>query len=458
MAIVEELQLGSGGAVFRPGDRGYDAAVNIWNGAITRRPSVVASCATAAGVATALRFAASHDLEVSVRGGGHNYAGSALTEGGLMVDLTPMKAISVDPAAKRARCGGGVRWAELDAGTQAHGLATPGGFVSTTGVAGLTLGGGLGWLSRTAGLSSDNLVGAEVVTVDGTIRRASADDDADLWWAIRGGGGNFGVVTEFEFALHEIGPMVQLGLFLFEPSDGGDMFRFARDYLIGLPDRYGAFLAGLSAPPAPFIPEAMHFTPKYALAVVGFTDDATHAEVLAPIKQALNPSVELVTPIPYVALQQMFDESAPWGGHAYEKAVYLDRLSDAAIDVILEHEARKVAPLSFLPIFVLGGAYARVPDDSSAFGGRRSVGYVVNISGVTFTADGFDAERQWVRDFWSALVPHADGVGSYVNFMAESEEARVRAAYGAKYARLAALKQAYDPANLLHLNANIRPG
>jgi hypothetical protein len=205
------------------------------------------------------------------------------------------------------------------------------------------------------------------------------------------------------------------------------------------------------------VPEALHFTPKFALAVVGFGDAAAHAELIAPVKAALTPTIELITPMPYVALQQMFDESAPWGMHAYEKAVYLDELSDAAVDVVIEHQPRKLSPLSFVPIFVLGGAYARERDDASAFGGRRSIRYVFNISATTPTADGFDAEREWVRAYWSALVPHAEGVGSYVNFMTDADDDRIRAAYGNKYERLAALKAKYDPSNLLHLNANIKP-
>ncbi len=445
------------GVVAAPGEPAYDEAVNIWNGAITRRPAAVARCETSDDVASALRFAVERGLEVSVRGGGHNYAGYALTDGGLMIDLTPMKYVHVDPAARRATCGGGTTWAEFDAATQEHGLATPGGFISHTGVAGLTLGGGFGWLSRLAGLSSDNVVGAQVVTPDGSTRRVSATEHPDLFWAIRGGGGNFGVVTEFEFALHPVGPLVHLGLFLFRPDDGPALFRFARDYVPTLPDECGVFLAGLSAPPAPFVPEHLHFTPVFAIAIVGLRDDAAHAELVAPIRAALSPMVELVTPMPYVALQQMFDESAPWGLHSYEKAVYLSELTDPAIDVIAEHQPRKQSPLSFVPIFALGGAYARATHEDSAFGGNRSTRYVVNISGTAMDPSQYDAERAWVRDYWSALVQHADNVGSYVNFMTEYDGERVRQAYGDKYERLRALKATYDPGNVLHLNANIVP-
>jgi FAD/FMN-containing dehydrogenase len=454
---IDALKEVVGGDVCEPGDTGYDEAVNIWNAAINRRPALVVRCATSSDVAEALGFAKREGLEVSVRGGGHNYAGFALTDGGLMIDLTPLNDVHVDPETRRATCGGGTTWGKLDAATQEHGLATPGGFVSRTGVAGLTLGGGFGWLGRLAGLSSDNLVGAEVVTADGRVIHASATDNPDLFWAIRGGGGNFGVVTEFEFALHPVGPLVHLGLFLFSPDQGGDLFRFAREFVRDLPDECGAFLAGLSAPPAPFIPAELHFAPAYAIAVVGFGDDQAHATLIAPIKQALTPIVELVTPIPYVALQQMFDESAPWGVYNYEKAVYLDELSDGAIEVILEHQPTKMSPLSFLPMFVLGGAYGRADSDATAFGGSRTIRYVVNISGSTPSPDQYEAERDWVRSYWSALVEHAVGVGGYVNFMTDYEEDRVRNAYGTKYERLQRVKASYDPDNVFHLNANILP-
>ncbi len=454
---VETLRAGMTGVVALASETNYDEAVNIWNGAVSRRPAVVARCTTTADVAAALAFAREHGLEVSVRGGGHNYAGHALTEGGLMIDLTPMKAVHVDAEARRARCGGGSTWGELDAATQGYALAVPGGFISHTGVAGLTLGGGLGWMSRLAGLSCDNLVGAEVVTADGQVLRASESENTDLLWALRGGGGNFGVVTEFEFTLHPVGPIVHLGLFLFSPDQGTDLFRFARSYLNDLPDESCAFLAGLSAPPAPFVPPELHFTPAFALAVVGFGDAAAHAALLAPIKAALTPIVEMATPIPYVALQQMFNESAPWGLYAYEKAVYLEELTDAAIEVIVEHQPRKLSPLSFVPIFVLGGAYARADDGSTAFGGSRDIRYVVNISAATPGPEGYEAEREWVRAYWAALVPHAAGVGGYVNFMSEYEADRVRNAYGSKYERLQQIKARYDPGNIFHLNANIPP-
>ena len=457
-SAVEALRGTIDGIVSVPGDRAYDTAVSIWNGVIERRPAVAVSCASSGDVVAALAFAQVHGLEVSVRGGGHNYAGHALCDGGLMVDLSPMKSVAVDALARRAVCGGGTTWGELDAATQEHGLAVPGGFISTTGVAGLSLGGGFGWLSRLAGLTSDNLVAAEVVTADRRVLRATSVENSDLFWALRGGGGNFGVVTSFEFALTPVGPLVHLGMFMYAPEQGGDVLRFAREYVKDLPDECGVLLAGLSAPPELFVPEEHHLAPVYAFVIVGFGDAEAHAELIDPVREAIAPLIELVTPIPYTALQQMFNGSAPWGILAYEKAVYLDELSDSAIEVILAEQPKKAFPLSFLPIFVLGGAYGRAADDATAFGGSRSLTYMVNIAAAAPTPELYETERAWVQTFWSALTPHAAGVGSYVNFMTEYEEDRVRAAYGPlKYERLAAIKARYDPDNLFHLNANIPP-
>jgi FAD/FMN-containing dehydrogenase len=455
---VETLRGTVDGTVSTPGEAAYDAAVSIWNGVIERRPALVVSCSSSRDVVAALAFAQAQGLEVSVRGGGHNYAGHALCEGGLMIDLTPMKSVVVDATARRVVCGGGTTWGELDAATQEHGLAVPGGFVSTTGVAGLTLGGGFGWLSRLAGLTSDNLVSAEVVTADGRVLRAASDENEDLFWALRGGGGNFGVVTSFEFGLTPVGPLVHLGMFMYAPEQGGDLFRFAREYVTDLPDDCGVFLAGLSAPPEPFVPEEHHFAPVYAFIIVGLGDAEAHAGLIEPVREAIPPMIELVTPMPYTALQQMFNGSAPWGILAYEKSVYLDGLSDAAIEVILEQQPKKAFPLSFLPIFVLGGAFSRAVDDATAFGGSRSVTYIVNIAAAAPTPELYEVERAWVQTFWSALMPHAVGVGSYVNFMTEPDQDRVRAAYGPqKYERLSHIKAQYDPDNLFHLNANIPP-
>ena len=448
-----------GGQLWTPGESDYDTLRALWNGAIDRRPAVIASCSTAAQVAEAIRFARGQGLELAIRGGGHNYAGHAVCDGGMMIHLGAMNGVAVDAAARRATCGGGATWADIDAAAQQHGLATPGGFISHTGVAGLTLGGGIGWLTKLAGLSCDNLLGAEVVTADSRIVHASQKEHPDLYWALRGGGGNFGVVTAFEFALHPVGPMIHLGLFFFGLENGPQALRFARGYVKTLPAAATAFLAvGLSAPPAPFVPEPYHLRVGHALLVVGYGSAEEHQMLVAPIRDAVTPLFEMVTPMPFVALQQMFNDFATWGTFGYEKALYLDELTDAAIAVIGEHVPKKTSPLSFCPTFTLAGAYRNMADAGTAFGGSRSAGYVFNIEAAAPNREIYEADRSWVRNFWEAMRPHATGSGGYVNFMVEEDEARVRASYGeAKYQRLARIKAEYDPDNVFHRNANIKP-
>jgi len=463
MTQVESMDLGTlraqvKGVVALAGEPGFDDACNLWNGDISRRPQVVVRCTSTDDVVNALAYARDQRLEVSIRGGGHSFAGFAIAENGLMIDLTLMKKVTIDVEGRRAVCQGGVTWAELDGPAQEHGLATPGGFISHTGIAGLTLGGGLGWLGRYAGLSVDNLLGAEVVTADGRVVRANKDENPELFWALRGGGGNFGVVTELEYRLHPVGPMVNLGLFFFAPDQGGEMLRFARDYVRDLPDESGAFIAGLNAPPEDFVPDEWKLQPGFALLVMGLGSPEEHAKLVAPITEALQPVFQLVTPIPFVALQQMFDASSPWGILGYEKAVHLEELSDAAIDVIAEFQPKKTSPMSFMPMFVMGGAFARVPEDATAFGGKRTTGFVMNMVAITDDPAVLAKDRQWVQDYWAAMVPHSAGVGAYINFMAEPNEERVRNAYGTdKYARLVKVKAAFDPDNVFHHNANIKP-
>jgi FAD/FMN-containing dehydrogenase len=455
---VETFRKEFGGQVLAGGDAGYDEARSVWNGDIDRRPAVIARCSTAGDVAKAIGFARSEGLEIAVRGGGHNFAGTGVCEGGLMIDLSGMREVVVDAAARRARCAGGATWADLDGATQAFGLAVTGGFISHTGVGGLTLGGGMGWLTRKAGLSCDNLVSAEVVTADGRILTASAEENADLFWAIRGGGGNFGVVTSLEFRLHEVGPMVNLALFFYSVEQGAHALRSARDYIKTAPEGVAPFIGGLSAPPAPFVPEQYQLMPGFGVLVVGWGTPEEHAAAIAPIRDAAPPLFEFVTPIPYAELQKMFDEGNPWGILAYEKALYLDELTDAAIDVFVDFLPRKLSPLSFVPVFPLGGAYREPAEADTAFGGSRNAGFVFNIAAICPTPELLEADRAWVREFWEALRPYATGTGSYVNFIADPDEDRVRASYGAeKYDRLARIKSEYDPDNVFHLNANIKP-
>ncbi|MCU1429066.1 MAG: FAD-binding oxidoreductase [Actinomycetia bacterium] len=461
MAAVDSVKLFADrfqGTALTPGEVGYDDARSLWNGDIDRHPLVIAQCVTDEHVVEALAFGVEQGIDISVRGGGHNFAGHGVTEGGVMIDLSDMHDVTVDTAARRVRCGGGTTWADLDAATQEHGLAVTGGVISHTGVAGLSLGGGIGWLTRKAGLSCDNLLSARVATVDGRVVNASADENNDLFWALRGGGGNFGVVTEFEFALHDVGPLVQLGLFFWGTEQGPDAFRFMRDYIAGLPDDTGVQIVGLNAPPLPFVPEQYHFAPGYILAVVGWGSPEEHAAVVQPIRDTLPPLFEMVTPIPYTDLQKMLDDAAPWGILAYEKALYLDDLTDDAIAVLSDHFPRKSSPMSIMPIFAMGGAYANPGEDDTAFGGSREAKWIVNISAIAPEAAVLDAERTWVRTFWDALRPEASGSGTYVNFLNDADEDRLRASYGAaKYDRLAQIKSKYDPDNRLHLNANINP-
>jgi len=444
--------------VIGPADPDYDQARRVWNAGIDRRPAMIARCASPADVAAAVTFAAGHYLEITVRGGAHSMSGASVADHGLMIDLSQLNQVSVDPQAKQARAGGGALLADLDTATQAHGLAVPAGVVSHTGVGGLTLGGGMGWLTRQAGLSIDNLASAQVVTADGQILRAAADQNPDLFWGIRGGGGNFGVVTEFEFRLHEAGPIVPVGLLFWRLEQGPNVLRLAREIIAALPRELNIIIAGLNAPPAPFVPEQHHHLPGYALVVAGFGSADQHERVVARIRQALPPLWEFTTPMPYVALQQILDEANAWGFHTYDKGTYLEDLSDDAIEVVAGHLPRKNSPLSVLLFYRLDQAYSKAGEDDTAFSGGRSPRFAVFIVAVCPTPQLLAADREWARSFWEALRPHSLGAGSYVNAMTEFEDNRVRAAYGpARYERLAKIKGKYDPQNLFHHNANIQP-
>lgn len=456
--MIEKLRAECEGVVLTPGDEGYDAARSVWNGAIDNHPAVIARCRSTADVSAALSYAQQAGLDIGVRGGAHSYGGASMPDGGLTVDLSMMDQVSVDPVARRARCGGGTTQAGLDAAAQEHGLAVTGGTISHTGVGGLTLGGGMGWLTRACGLAVDNLVSAQVVLADGRCVRAAADSHPDLLWALTGGGGNFGVVTEFEFALHRIGPLVRLGMLFWENDRAAAALRAARDAAERLPRDAGALIAALNAPPADFVPEQHRFAPGIALMVVGWSGAQAHARLLSPARDALEPLFEFTTDLPYTALQQMIDGAAPWGVQAYGKALYLDEFSDAAIDVVAAHLPSKTSPMTLLPIFPLGGAFADVGEDDTAFGGSRSARYAFNMDAAAMDPQSLAADREWVRSLWDALRPFASSSGSYVNFMTEYEDERVRAAYGPrKYARLARIKATYDPGNVLRRNANIRP-
>jgi FAD/FMN-containing dehydrogenase len=456
---IRELRAVLEGPVLAPGDRGFDDARRVWNAGIDRSPVVIARCAATADVAAALAFARGRGLEVAVRGGAHNPAGTAVCDDGLMIDLSPLNAVVVDPAARRARVGGGALLVDLDAAALAHGLAVPAGLISHTGVGGLTLGGGMGWLTRKYGLSIDNLVAAEVVTADGRVLRASAGEHPDLFWAIRGGGGNFGVVTSFEFALHELDPMAQFGLFFWGLDQGPEALRLAREITAAMPPDINAVPGAINAPPAPFVPQQYHFAPGYVLLLTGFGSTPEHARLTARIRQTLPPLFDIVTPMPYVELQKLLDEANAWGHYAYEKGTYVEKLSDPVIEVVTERVPRKNSPMSMLLFYRLDGAYCRAGDDETAFSGGRTPRYAAFIVGFAPDAKLLAADRGWARDTWEALRPHAIGAGDgYINGMTDTSADRLRGSYGpAKYERLARIKAEYDPGNLFRSTANIQP-
>jgi FAD/FMN-containing dehydrogenase len=458
-ATIQELREAIRGGVVVPGDLAYDEARSVWNGAIDRRPAVVVRCAGTADVIAAVQFARSQDLVVAVRGGGHNVAGFGTCDGGLVVDLSPMKGIRVDPAGRTVQAQGGVVWGELDHETQAFGLATTGGLVTTTGIAGFTLGGGIGWLMRKHGLAVDNLVSADVVTADGELVSASGDQNPELLWGLRGGGGNFGVVTSFEYRLHPVGPIVYGGA-VFHPAERApDLLRFYADWTRGLPDELTTLFAFLTAPPEPFIPTELQGTPMVGVACC-YTGPAADGEAaVKPLRDFGPPAADVIGPIPYLALQGMFDATAPHGIHAYWKTEHLDDLTDAAIDVLVARAAAMVDlfPLTTVHLHHLEGAVARQPEGGSAFA-HRDPRFVLNVVGSWMDDQDADAHTTWARDTWEAIRPHATG-DPYLNFLGDEGGDRVRAAYGEEtFARLVALKARYDPTNVFHLNQNIPPG
>jgi hypothetical protein len=444
------------GAVLVPGDADYDEARTIWNAAIDRRPAVIARCSNSADVSAAVSFGVDNGLEIAVRGGAHGISGKAVVDDGLMIDLSGMNSVVVDAATRRVRVGGGTLLADMIAVTQEHGLATPVGLIGHTGVGGLTLGGGMGWLTRKHGLSIDNLISAEVVTADGQTRRASQSENSDLFWAIRGGGGNFGVVTEFEFALHPVGPIVQVALLFWDLDQGGDVLRLGQRVGGSLPEEINVVIGGLNAPPAPFVPAEHHLKQGYAMIVVGFGAPEEHDEVVKQIRVALPPLWDFVTPMPYIEFSQMLDEDNRWGQYNYEKGGQIAEITDDVIEAVTRHFPRKQSPGSVVLFYRVDSAYSSVGDEDTAFGGDRSPGWYVFNLGVCPTAETLPAERNWVRDLYGALQPHMV-TRNYVNAMDE-DNGDVTAAYGAeKYKRLAQIKAVYDPDNVFRRNANIKP-
>jgi FAD/FMN-containing dehydrogenase len=447
------------GDVMVPGDHDYDDARAVWNGAVDGRPRMIARCHGTADVAAAVRFARDRDLEIAVRGGGHNVAGIATCDGGIVIDLAAMREVTVDPAQRTAMVQGGALWGDVDHATQAHGLATTGGIVSHTGVGGLTLGGGIGWLMRKHGLAVDNLVQAEVVTAEGEILCASTTEHPDLFWALRGGGGNFGVVTSFRFALHPVGPTVVAGPVFWPAEDTADVLRFYREFIADAPDELGNVVRLGTIPPAPAVAEDLHFRPAIAVAscYAGPVEDGERA--VRPLREFGTPLVDLVGPARYVDHQASIDDTVPHGWHYYWKATDLAGLSDEVIDAVAAHAFRATSPRSYAAIFHLGGAVSRTPRDATAYPGR-DVDHRIVIDAVWLPEENDTVrapETAWARAFLDALGPHRTGV--YVNFLdADDDAGRVREAYGdATYRRLAEVKARYDPGNAFHNNKNIPP-
>jgi len=438
-----------------PGDEGYEKARRIWNGMIDRHPSIIVRCAGTSDVIKAVRFAHEHNLVVAVRGGGHNVAGNAVPDGGLMIDLSPMRSVRVDPVRRTARVEPGVIWREFDLEAQAFGLATTGGLVSSTGVAGFTLGGGIGWLVRKHGLALDNLLSVDLVTAEGKLVSASKSENADLFWGVRGGGGNFGVATSFEFQLHPVGPVVMAGMVLHRAEDGPALLKFYRDFAKGTPDELTTLVVFLTAPPLPFLPAEVVGT--HLVAILGcYSGDVSSGErALSPLREFGKPVADVFQPMPYTAFQSLLDAAAPAGMRNYWKSAYLAGLGDGVIETILEHVKAIPSPFSAVHIHQLGGAMGRVGDDATAFGNRDSQ-FAVNLVSAWRAAEDDEKNIAWTRDLFAALQRFASGV--YVNFLGEEGDARVIAAYGdEKYAKLRKLKAKYDPANFFHLNQNIKP-
>jgi FAD/FMN-containing dehydrogenase len=454
---LEPLRHSISGPVIDPDDDGYDAARAIWNGAIDRRPACVARCTGVADVVAAVRFARERDRLVAVRSGGHGVGGHAICDGGLVIDLSPMKGIRVVPAARTARAEAGVLWGELDRETQLHGLATVGGIVTHTGIAGLTLGGGIGWLTRKHGATVDNLLSVDLVTAEGELLTASGDENPDLFWGIRGGGGNFGVVTSFEYGLHPIGPIVLAGPIFHPLGDAPEVLRFYREFIAAAPDELTTIFELSVAPPAPFLPEDVHGKPIVMVGACYAGAPEEGIEVVRPLKELGNPIVDLLEPKLYTELQALFDPSVPHGWHRYWKSVELPPLTDDAIDTLVEHASAQTSPKSYCIVFQLGGALARAGKDETAFS-QRDAAHNVNINAV-WTEDDPEGDRHvaWARDFFSAMQPHAGG-HVYLNFLGDEGAERVRQAYGDRqYQRLVELKRAYDPTNFFRLNQNIEP-
>jgi FAD/FMN-containing dehydrogenase len=443
-AAIEDLRVRLSGQVILSGDASYDDARKVWNGMIDRRPALIVRCAGVADVRNAVRFARSQNLLLAVRGGGHSVTGAGTCDGGLVIDLSPMKAVQVDLEHHSAYVEPGATWKDFDHEAQKYGLATTGGLISSTGVAGFTLGGGIGWLVRKHGLACDNLISANVVTADGQLVKASANENPDLFWGLRGGGGNFGVVTAFEFALHPVSTVVG-GVVAHPLSRAKEVLQFYRHFIATAPDELTTLVIFATTPEG-------HQIIGIAACYAGPLEQGE--EVIRPLKEFGPPVMDMMGPLPYTALQEANDPTAPTGLQNYWKAAFLHDLSDEAIDMMIGSATNATSPLSMIHIHQLGGDMNRVVADATAFGHRDS-GFVVNILGMWSAPGDNEKHIDWARGLFEALQPYAHG--AYINFLGDEGQERIRSAYGPNYERMVALKNKYDPTNLFRLNQNIRP-
>ncbi len=443
------------GDLLTPESAEYDDARSLWNAMIDRRPALILDCRAEEDVSHAVRFAAEHSVRLSIFGAGHNIAGNAVCEGGLMISFRKMKAIDVDSDSRTVRVEPGATLGDLDAATQAHSLAVPTGINSTTGVAGLTLGGGFGWLSRKYGRTVDNLLSARVVLADGSVVVASESENSDLFWGLRGGGGNFGVVTSFEFQAHPVGPEILSGLIVHPLSNAVEVLRAYRDFVKEAPDEVTVWAVMRKAPPLPFLPDDVHGTEILILAAM-YTGDMSDGEAaLAPLREIGEPIADVIGPHPFTGWQQAFDPLLTPGERNYWKTHDFAELSDELIDKILGYIATLPDPQCEVFFAQVGGAQGRVPDEATAYQGR-SAAYVMNVHGRWSDASQDEGGIRWCRDLWNAIAQYATGE-AYVNFMTEEEGDRLESAYGASYSRLVELKNRYDPSNLFRMNQNIPP-
>ena len=454
---LQAFMEGVRGVVLTSGDPGYDDARGIWNGLIDRRPALIVQCTGAADVVDAVNFARERGLLLSVKGGGHNVAGNAVNDGGLVIDLSQMRGVHVEPSTQTVRVQGGALWGDCDREAQLFGLAVPGGVVSTTGIAGLTLHGGVGHLRRKHGLSIDSLVSVDIVTADGRLRRASATDNEDLFWAVRGAGSNFGVVTSFEFRAHPVGPMVMVGAVFYPQEAARDVLPAWRDYMASAPEELSSLAFFWNVPPGEPFPSEHHGKPVLILAGVysGSVEDGE--PVVQPLRELAQPLIDLSGPWPWLGLQSGFDALFPSGDLRYWKSRAFAALPEEAIEEIAEWAARRPTPLTDITIWHHGGAMSRVDEAATAYAGRDAPFLVTGEVSWTDPAQSDEAIK-WGRDFWAAMGRHSTG-GLYLNFpgLGEENEELVKAGYGANYEQLAVLKAKYDPDNLFRMNLNITP-